>query len=475
MTATPKPLSTDQQIRALLLKRQTASRAGDTLTRVEHSIKNTSVRIRFGSRRASFVAYLQKNKKRKLVTLGNFADNFGIKEAKRAYDREVEDRHANRASVDASLTFGGVILDYLALTVEDMSDTSAEGRNAAREKSIASSPYLNNAKTQTPLRAPAKIVDSLIRDVYPRLCDIPANSLRRRDVTDMVKDVHQSHGYEPARLCLLYCHRVGVWAEATGLVEEYTAGGLTLSSLSLARVKTGKGERLPQRDEIADLFTLLMHTPRASEEVKAATRILCHLACRSGELTKARWSEVNFRTRSWNVPAEHMKGGRKMTYPLSPALLELFKGLRDVTGESGLVLGGLSDKALARAFKRWQTPGKRTPAAWQTGDTTITPHHLRNLFSTQARQLKLGSNPLIESCLAHEIKASEVQDKYDFSNNIAERREVMDKWSWIMESPRKRLEWPDGIVADYPDPDREVHPDLAPVVAVPDNVVSLKG
>lgn len=53
--------------------------------------------------------------------------------------------------------------------------------------------------------------------------------------------------------------------------------------------------------------------------------ILC--ASRSGEVLRARWTEVDLSARMWLIPAARMKGGREHRVPLSDRALAILEGL----------------------------------------------------------------------------------------------------------------------------------------------------
>ncbi|WP_405124807.1 tyrosine-type recombinase/integrase [Proteus terrae] len=54
-----------------------------------------------------------------------------------------------------------------------------------------------------------------------------------------------------------------------------------------------------------------------SQIVRVALRILILTGVRPGELRKVEWSEINFDTGVWEIPAEKMKMRRLHIVPLS--------------------------------------------------------------------------------------------------------------------------------------------------------------
>jgi hypothetical protein len=55
-------------------------------------------------------------------------------------------------------------------------------------------------------------------------------------------------------------------------------------------------------------------------------------AARSGEVRFATWSEIDYKTCTWTIPAERMKGGREHRVPLSDAAMAVLGSLVMLVG-----------------------------------------------------------------------------------------------------------------------------------------------
>jgi integrase len=53
---------------------------------------------------------------------------------------------------------------------------------------------------------------------------------------------------------------------------------------------------------------------------------------RTQELRFARWEDINFEKRLWEIPAEVMKMKRPHIVPMSDQVVELFESLKPITG-----------------------------------------------------------------------------------------------------------------------------------------------
>jgi len=58
---------------------------------------------------------------------------------------------------------------------------------------------------------------------------------------------------------------------------------------------------------------------------------------RTSELIGARWNEMNFDRRIWNIPAERMKRRRPHYIPLPHQAMDVLLELHDMTGQRDLL------------------------------------------------------------------------------------------------------------------------------------------
>ena len=467
---TSKIITTDNQIELQLKKQRTraddrraAVAAGETrpaITRLDFRDKRSSLEIRIGAKDAVFVWPTRHpvTKKRLTVTIGKFSE-MRLAEARQALAK-VEQERTRRGRTPTNQKFCDVILAYLQ--VDEIDSPAA-----------VNSEYLLDTRKKTRLRHPEKVVDSLRRHVYPAMCDIPARDLETHDVIDMIEATKRgSTGSEPARLALIYCNRVCKWALKMQKIKHNPCAGLEASDFAVAPKKTEP--RVPSRDEVVGLYAVLQSASRMDVRVRCGIELLMLLACRTGELNKARWSEINWKQTRWVVPADHNKSGREMIYPLPSRAVELLRTLNESTRDTGLIMGGIDRNSLWQAFTRLQeqTPAQvrdGKPAAWEVdeGKARITVHNLRKLFSTQCRGLRLASREVVEDQLAHTwVNESSVEGIYDASELVPERRVLMDKWQWVLENPGKRLALESEYKMGDPDPTREKLEDSTDMAAL---------
>ena len=99
---------------------------------------------------------------------------------------------------------------------------------------------------------------------------------------------------------------------------------------------------------------------------------------RPGELRKAEWSEFNFETLEWRIPAERMKMGELHIVPISTQALAVLYELRPLTGNGRYVFPG------ARTNGRPMSENTVNAGLRRLGYTNdqMTGHGFRSMAST---------------------------------------------------------------------------------------------
>jgi integrase len=133
-------------------------------------------------------------------------------------------------------------------------------------------------------------------------------------------------------------------------------------------------------------------------------------ATRTGEVIGATWSEVDFDSKLWTIPAERMKAGKEHRVPLCDRAVELLKALpRDDDR-----IFPLSNMAMLNLLK-----GMRPD---------LTTHGFRSTFSDWARDTTSYPRDVIEAALAHAIE-SKAEAAYRRGDALEKRVRLMADWS----------------------------------------------
>ena len=142
-------------------------------------------------------------------------------------------------------------------------------------------------------------------------------------------------------------------------------------------------------------------------------------AARSGEVRGAEWSEIDWESRRWTVPAVRMKAKREHRVPLSEQALSLLRDSWTLSGSGGLVFpaprgGALSDMAFNVMLKRLKVPA--------------VPHGFRSSFRDWTAEKSGVGWAVAENALAHNV-GNATERAYLRSDMFEERRGLMQDWA----------------------------------------------
>jgi integrase len=170
-------------------------------------------------------------------------------------------------------------------------------------------------------------------------------------------------------------------------------------------------------DEMQDFMTTL----RSRDGVApAALEFLVLTASRTGEVLGARWSEIDFKARTWAVPPDRMKSRREHRVPLSEAALAVLERMqKDRRGD--YVFPGqspgrpLSNMALLMLLRK-------------LGRGDLTAHGFRSTFRDWAAEKTNYPSEVAEMALAH-VVGDKVEAAYRRGDMFEKRRSLADAWA----------------------------------------------
>jgi integrase len=134
----------------------------------------------------------------------------------------------------------------------------------------------------------------------------------------------------------------------------------------------------------------------------------------------ARWDEIDFKAKTWVVPAGRIKGGKEHRVPLCDRAHQLLKSLPREHGNSFVFIGprrgsSLSNMAMLKTLQRM---GR--------GDLTV--HGFRSTFRDWAAERTNYPNHVVEMALAHVI-GDKVEASYRRGDLFAKRVRLMADWA----------------------------------------------
>jgi len=253
--------------------------------------------------------------------------------------------------------------------------------------------------------------------LFPTLGKVPINKLTAPKVIDVIRPLAAKGTLETVRRLCQRINEVMVFSVNTGLLHDNPLAGINKA------FEVPKKTHMPtlKPNELPDFMQALN-----TASIKLITRCLIewqlHTICRPNESAGAKWSEIDFETRTWNIPAERMKMNRAHTIPLTKQSIAILEFIRPISGH-----------------REYLFPADRNPrkhANESTANTAISrmgfkgrlvAHGLRALASTTLNEQGFDGD-VIESCLSH-VDPNEVRKAYNRSEYLERRQKVMDWWS----------------------------------------------
>jgi len=150
-----------------------------------------------------------------------------------------------------------------------------------------------------------------------------------------------------------------------------------------------------------------------------ALEFLALTACRTSEVTGARWDEFDIAGKVWEVPGSRMKAGKPHKVPLAARALEILNEIGIGKGDGYIFQGRkpgapLSKNALAKFVER------------HGGATSV--HGLRSAFRVWCAEATTAPREVCEAALAHAL-GGKVEVAYMRSDLFDKRKALMDSWA----------------------------------------------
>ena len=163
---------------------------------------------------------------------------------------------------------------------------------------------------------------------------------------------------------------------------------------------------------------------------RLAMKLLALTFVRTSELIEARWVEIDFEARRWNIPAERMKMDTPHIVLLARQAIEVLELLRPLTGSGELIFTGdrdpmkpMSNNTILLALDRMGYRGR------QTG------HGFRGLASTLLHEQGYPHEH-IELQLAHAPRNA-VSAAYNHALYLEPRAKMMQDWADFLERTQR--------------------------------------
>lgn len=262
------------------------------------------------------------------------------------------------------------------------------------------------------LRTPKKVEGVFDNHILPEWRDRSLARLKRRDVKELVRDIHDDIGHGAAREVLKHVRGCLTWAvDEEELIDHNVALGVKPPTMAAPR------ERTLTPDEIKAIW-------RACGEVGTfgdLVRVLLLTACRRNEIAKSEWSWLTLDGDDaiLEIPASAHKSKRGHVVPLVPAVVDIFNALPH-PDDAVFAFG----RGGSQGFSGFSKATKRLVEASGIKDWWL--HDLRRTAASGMARLGVDSF-VIDRVLGHNLPT--LRGTYNLHDYGPQKREALQLWA----------------------------------------------
>jgi integrase len=266
----------------------------------------------------------------------------------------------------------------------------------------------------------SQVWNTLERYAFPHIGKMPVAEIATPDVLAALRPIWRTKT-ETASRVRGRIERVLAWATVNGYrTGDNPARWQAHLQLALpARSKVAAVEHHPALPyaEVPEFMAKLANREGTAARALAFTILT---AARTGEVTGARWGEIDQDGKVWTVPKGRMKGNREHRVPLSDRAVAILRELPTEQSNPFVFVGpregsGLSNMAMTAVMKRM-------------GHDKITVHGFRSSFRDWSSERTDFQNHVVEMALAHAV-GDKVEKAYRRGELFEKRRKLMDVWA----------------------------------------------
>ncbi len=268
------------------------------------------------------------------------------------------------------------------------------------------------------------------KDISPVFANVALVDVKRPMLLDILDGVVERGSRVMANHLFGDLRQFFNFAMAREWIDTHPLAGLTKEKIG-GRQK--ERDRYLSEDEFIELYKRL---PSANllQTTELAIWIMFSTCCRVGELSQARWEDVNIVKSEWFIPAGNSKNAKDHTIFLSDFAKEQFQRLHTISGGTNWCFPSRNDashiclKSIAKQIKdrvRSEPLANRAMAVVGTlllSGGAWTPHDLRRTGATMMGELGVMGE-VIERCLNH-VEQNKLKRIYQRHELKSEQREA---------------------------------------------------
>ncbi|EOC9630013.1 tyrosine-type recombinase/integrase [Klebsiella variicola] len=276
-----------------------------------------------------------------------------------------------------------------------------------------------------------RVLKSLEDNLFPAIGKRSIEELKTRDLLAPIKVVEATGRLEVASRLQQRTTAIMRYAVQSGLIDYNPAQEMAGAVASSNRVHRPALElkRLPELLHRIDGYT-------GRPLTRLAVELTLLIFIRSSELRFARWSEIDFETAMWTIPAEreaiegvkHSQRGSKMRMPhlvpLSRQALEILKQVHKLSGERDFVFVGDHNP---RKPMSENTVNKALRVMGYDTKVEVCGHGFRTMACSSLIESGLWSRDAVERQMSH-MERNSVRAAYIHKAEHLDERKLMLQW-----------------------------------------------
>ncbi len=283
-------------------------------------------------------------------------------------------------------------------------------------ESVARNWHNNQSQSWTQRHADT-VIKNLEKDIFKIIGFRPIAQITAPELLLALRKIEDRGALDIAKKMRQTCGQIFKFAIASGLAERNIALDLqgALKTRKAKHFNTIEAKELPQLVQKIEQY-------EGNIQTKLGLQLALLTFVRTTELRGAKWQEIDFENKIWEIPAQRMKMKTKHLVPLCKQSLEVLKNLQDINGNREFIFPNrqnpdkfISENTLLYAMYRLGYHGRATV------------HGFRSLASTVLNESGLFKEDVIERQLAHGER-NKVRAAYNHAQYLDDRREMMDWW-----------------------------------------------
>jgi integrase len=265
----------------------------------------------------------------------------------------------------------------------------------------------------------------LSTDVYPAIGMLPIKKVNPAHLLSILNSVQERDASKVAVLIRQWCGAIFRYAQMNLITDTNPADALK----GVIQRKPVKHHIPLDQTQLVSLMTKL-ETYGGMPETVIAVKLLCLTFLRTGELRQAKWADIDFAAKRWNVPAEMMKKDRPHIVPLSSQAIDLLRLLQRFSGTKEQLFPNIrrpkacmSNTTINRALQNMGFAGK--------GTIGFSGHGFRATASTMLNERGYHSD-WIELQLSHAPR-DQSRAAYNQTDHLIGRTKMMQIWADLLD------------------------------------------